>query len=236
MERLQSVLMLGDSILKGVQVDPATKKYITKNDMGQEALAADFALKMQNQSHFGATCVKGGRLLERILARQPGYDAVVMDFGGNDCDYAWAEIAADPAGDHVPHVPLAEFVERYRTMVRQIREAGMEPVLTTLPPLIPQRFFDWWCGGLDGDAIRGWMGDVCNIYAHQERYSHAVEEVAKSEGAALVDIRRAFLENGRIDSLMCEDGTHPNSAGQALIGQALREFFRQRQALAMGCA
>ena len=32
-------------------------------------------------------------------------------------------------------------------------------------------------------------------------------------------------------ALLCEDGTHPNSAGQALIGQAFRKFAEAQESL-----
>jgi hypothetical protein len=126
---------------------------------------------VKNGSHFGATVVKGERLLERLLERETPCDAVVMDFGGNDCDFRWDQVAADPEGDHRPNVPLPEFLQRYREMIARLRLHGITPVLTTLPPLEPERFFSWWCGKLDQAAVRRWLGSLTNIYAHQENYS-----------------------------------------------------------------
>ena len=76
-----------------------------------------------------------------------------MDFGGNDCDFRWAEIAAAPAAEHLPAVPLREFVGRYRSMIGKLRQRDIVPILTTLPPLEPELFFDWWCGRLDQGAV-----------------------------------------------------------------------------------
>jgi len=232
MEQRQ-VLVLGDSILKGVQVDPVTKKYVTRNDIGVSELEARFGLRIRNDSHFGATVDKGKRLLERLLNRQLSCDFLVMDFGGNDCNLRWDQVAADPAPgtEHLPSVPLAEFVERYRDMIRTVKAAGIKPILTTLPPLVPQRFFNWWCRGLDQRAIMNWLGDVNNIYAWQENYSRSVERLAAAEGVHLVDLRGAFLDHGHIEELMCEDGTHPNSAGQALITKAFQNFAQERELL-----
>lgn len=229
MEQQKQVLVLGDSILKGIQVDPETKKYVTRNNIDVSALETRFGLQVRNDSHFGATVEKGKRLLDRLLNRQMGCDYLVMDFGGNDCNLRWDEVAAEPTGEHLPSVPLAEFVERYREMVRTVKAAGIKPILTTLPPLVPQRFFNWWCRGLDQGAVMSWLGDVNNIYAWQENYSRSVERLAASEGVHLVDLRGAFLDHGHIEELMCEDGTHPNSAGQALITKAFRSFAEERE-------
>ena len=226
MKRVSQVQVLGDSILKGIQVEPSTGRYVTRNDIGIPDLERDFGLTIHNGSHFGATVVKGERLLDRLLERGTPCDAVVMDFGGNDCDFRWEQVAADPEGDHRPNVPLAEFLRRYREMITRLRLRGIIPVLTTLPPLEPERFFNWWCRELDQTAVRSWLGSINNIYAHQENYSRAVEQLARETQSPLVDIRGAFLAHGHLDQLLCEDGTHPNSAGQALIGQAFREFAR----------
>ena len=68
-----------------------------------------------------------------------------MDFGDNDCDFRWAE--------HLPAVPLPEFIRRYRSMIGKLRQRDIVPILTTLPPLEPELFFDWWCGRLDQGAV-----------------------------------------------------------------------------------
>ena len=224
MKHLTEIEIFGDSILKGIQPDRDTGKYVVRNDIDISGLSREFGLSVHNDSHFGSTVVKGGRLLDRMLDRGASWDAVVMDFGGNDCDFRWTEVAADPEGEHSPNVPPAEFLERYRTMVRKLKDRGIVPILTTLPPLEPRRFLDWWCQNLDKGAVERWMGEVSTIYTHQEHYSHLVERLSREEQVPLVDIRGAFLEHGRLGPLICEDGTHPNSAGQAVITCAFREF------------
>ena len=165
MKRVSHVQVLGDSILKGIQVDSATGRYVTRNDIGIPGLERDFGLTVKNGSHFGATVVKGGRLLDRLLEKETPCDVVVMDFGGNDCDFRWDQVAADPEGEHRPNVPLEEFLQRYREMIAQLRLHGITPVLTTLPPLEPERFFHWWCRDLDQAE------EVC-VYAKLPRGFH----------------------------------------------------------------
>ena len=164
----RQVTLLGDSILKGIQVDLGDRRYRTHNEINMEALESEFQLSIHNDAHFGATVRKGSRLLDRMLARKLPCDMMVMDFGGNDCDFRWKEIAEDPTGDHQPNVPLPEFVELYREMIRRVRSHGIRPILTNLPPLDSERFFNWWCGDLDKEAVMRWLGDVGNIYVWQE--------------------------------------------------------------------
>lgn len=220
-----TIELLGDSILKGIQVRPGTRQYTVKNDMGLDALAQRLGFSLRNDSHFGATAERGGRLLDRLLAKGQEWSAVVMDFGGNDCDFVWSEIAADPTGTHLPHLPPEQFFQRYQAMVRTLKEHNILPVLLTLPPLEPQLFFDWWCRELDRSAVLAWLGgSVRRIFTHQEAYSEAVALLAAQENVPLVDVRSEFLRRGDVGRFLCADGTHPNSAGQALIGQALDRF------------
>ena len=229
MEKWQVALM-GDSILKGIQMDPVTERYINKNDMELSTLEAEFDLSISNHSAFGADCHHGQKLLERLCRKNPETELVLMDFGGNDCNHDWAAVAQNPEKAHLPNVPLAEFLEVYRSLIREVRQRGMQPVLMTLPPLVPERFLPWWSRGLDLSAVERFVGCPSNIYAHQENYSRAVERLSREEGTPLVDLRASFLAYGHLEELMCLDGTHPNSRGQALIHNALEDFFRREQA------
>ena len=84
---------------------------------------------------------------------------VVLEYGGNDCDYDWAAISAHPQGIHQPHTPLPEFVRCCREMIRMLRARGILPIVMSLPPIDAQRYFDWFCRqGLDKPAVLRWLG------------------------------------------------------------------------------
>lgn len=230
MGKLSTIEVLGDSVLKGVQVNPANKRYYTKNDIDIPMLSEKFDIKVSNHSRFGCTVKKGKSILMNMLKKGFHCDAVVMDFGGNDCDFNWQEIATHPEGDFEPNAPLNHFIEDYREMIHLLKQHGIEPILTTLPPLEPQRFFDWWCQNLNKENVLKWLGSITRIYAHQENYSHHIAQLAREEKVLLVDIRGAFLQHGKISELICEDGTHPNSAGQKVITKAFYDFIIQKRA------
>jgi lysophospholipase L1-like esterase len=109
-------------------------------------------------------------------------------------------------------------------MVSKIKEKGIKPILATLPPIDPQRFFDWFSKGLNKENLMRWLGNVNAIYRFQEYYSHTVEEISKAAGTLLVDLRGAFLQNRIIEHLLCEDGIHPSTEGQKVITEALTQF------------
>ena len=50
---MRRILILGDSILKGIQVEPETQKYCTKNEIGFAEIGQRFGFEVQNRSHFG---------------------------------------------------------------------------------------------------------------------------------------------------------------------------------------
>ena len=69
MEQCRQVTLLGDSILKGIQVDLGSRRYRAQNEMDTAALESEFSLSIHNDAHFGATVRKGIRLLDRMVVR-----------------------------------------------------------------------------------------------------------------------------------------------------------------------
>ncbi|GHU22424.1 lipase/acylhydrolase [Spirochaetia bacterium] len=226
MEILRKVAIFGDSIFKGIQWDPETKRYSVKNCIDFGKMGTKHLLSIDNFSMFGCTINKGNMMLQRRLEKR-SFDIVVLEYGGNDCDFNWKEIAEKPYDKHIPHTPLTAFIDTYVKMIYLLKEKCIEPIIATLPPLEPQRFFDWFCKGLNKDNILKWLGTVNTIYRYQEKYSHAIEHIAHKTDTFLIDIRGAFLKHFRIDDLLCEDGTHPNSKGQKIITETFLNFSRK---------
>jgi lysophospholipase L1-like esterase len=183
-------------------------------------------LEIRNFSRLGCTISQGIALIEKRLKKEePLCDAVIIDYGGNDCDFKWQEIADCPDGEHLPNTPIDGFVNMYHKIIRMLNEKRIRPILTTLPPLYAQKFFDWFCKGLNKENVLKWLGSVETIYRWQEYYSRTVEKIAAETNTLLVDVRGAFLKHRRIEHLLCEDGTHPNTEGQKIITQAFLEFI-----------
>ncbi|MDR1539845.1 MAG: SGNH/GDSL hydrolase family protein [Clostridiales bacterium] len=225
MDTIRKVGVFGDSILKGIQLDSKTKKYCVKNCIDLEKIGEKHSVSIDNFSMFGCTIHKGSIMLQRRLEKR-AFDIVVLEYGGNDCDFNWKEISERPYDKHIPNTPLMVFIETYKNMINILRGKCIETIITTLPPLEPQRFFDWFCRDLNKDNILKWLGGVNTIYRFQEQYSHAIEYIAYETNTLLVDIRSAFLRNFRIDELLCEDGAHPNSYGHQVITDVFLNFSK----------
>ncbi|MGF7145591.1 lysophospholipase L1-like esterase [Anaerotaenia torta] len=226
LEQMIKIGVFGDSILKGIQINPVNKKYYVNNNIDADTLSRKYPIQIQNYSSFGCTVKKGSEQLKKRLEQDLGCDVIVMDYGGNDCDFNWKAISENPAGNHLPNTPIELFTEIYCGIIDTLKKKGIIPILTTLPPLEPQRFFDWFCGSLNKKNILTWLGDISTIYNHQESYSRVIEKIAMETQVPLIDLRGAFLKAGDVKELLCEDGTHPNTLGQKVIASSFDHFAK----------
>jgi lysophospholipase L1-like esterase len=210
-------------------LDPETKKYVLKNHIDFGKIENKHLVSISNFSMFGCTLYKGLSLLHRHLEKRR-FNIVLLEYGGNDCDFNWAKIAEAPHNNHTPNTPFTTFIDLYIKMIKQLRDKLIEPIITTLLPLEPQRFFDWFCTGLNKDNILKWLGTVNTIYRWQEKYSRAIERIGILTNTVVIDLRGAFLNQFKIDDLLCEDGVHPNTKGQGIITETFLKFSMESNA------
>lgn len=215
-------LVLGDSISKGITFDPLKKRYQQLKNSFVERIKSDLRLDIMNLSVFGATVEKGLKQLDRYRDRLTRGGVALLQFGGNDCNFNWADISRDPKAEHLPQVPLKNFIHLYERLIDTLRQQNFQPLLLNLPPLIQDRFFATISRDLDANAILNWLGGTTDsIFKWHKTYSNAVEQLAGKERIPLIDIRGAFLQHPARETLMCDDGMHPNAQGHALISQIL---------------
>lgn len=148
-------------------------------------------------------------------------DAAIIEFGGNDCDFNWKEISENPEKQHTPNTPLNVFSENLKFMISTLKSHGVTPILMTLVPLVPERYFKFISKNLNADNILKWLGDVGFLYRWHESYSSEIINIARSENCLLLDIRSRFLTEHNYQRFLCDDGIHPNIQGQ----QFMSNFF-----------
>ena len=223
----KDICIFGDSIGKGVILQSATSRYeIIK--MNIEKLFGRNKVNIKNYSMFGCTAAKALSQIKRHAGELTDYSSIFLEVGGNDCDFAWDEIAADPEKEHVPKTPLKEFKSLYQQIIEEIRGNGGNPIILTLPPLEPNRFFNWVSRGIDKDNILNWLGDVDMIYRWQEMYNIEVMLLATKMDVPIIDIRSAFLQRNRYWDLICSDGIHPNNDGYNLIYKTIGSQYQSQ--------
>lgn len=223
---LEKIVIWGDSLLKGVILEDG--RYSIFKDNCVARCADNLGVKIQNRARFGCTSAKGKEILKKDLREEQNISAAIIEFGGNDCDYRWEEVAADPNLDHHPNISLGEFENNMQQMIAALKERKIPVIMMSLPPIHSQRYFQWitrW--GLNSENIAQYLGnDLEYIYRHQERYSLALTRLAYENSCVLIDLRDAFLVRNFAE-LLCADGIHPNKKGQALMRDVFMTFAQK---------
>ena len=216
--KIKKVALFDDSILKGVVLDD-NNRYCFSKALDWERVENAFGVSIINKSRFGCEITKGQRIVNDFLLAGGGVDAAVLEYGGNDSDFAWGDVAASPFAVHLSRTGLVDFQQKLRTVVWQLQSKGIRVIMMSLPPLDAERYLDWISRGDEQrkDSIMSFLGDVSRIYRYQEIYSNAVTKIALENGCEFVDVRQEFLQSDSFRDLMCADGIHPNEKGQKVI-------------------
>lgn len=219
------VTIWGDSVMRGVIYNEVKDRYALLEENSADRAFRRLGLTLNNRARMGCTVTKGLAILKRDLQAGAVCDAALIEFGGNDCNYDWAAVAARPEEEHQPRTSLALFTASLKEMVEAVRMKGILPVMMTLPPIDAERYFRFFTrNGLNGENIRKWLGDIQHIYRWHERYNAAAARVAVECGCPLAGVREAFLGERNVGDLLCADGIHPNRKGHALMESVLESF------------
>jgi acyl-CoA thioesterase I len=215
----------GDSILKGVVFDEIRNSYQLLVDNCADLCRRKLGLNIINKSRFGCTIDKGIAILEKSLENSPGCDYILLEYGGNDCDFDCLAVAAHPDWLHQPHTLLLKFSQQLQLLIDLLRCNLIEPVLMSLPPISGDRYLDFLVKkGLNRQSLLSFLGDVQQIYRFQESYSLTITGLALRSQCHYVPIREAFLAEPKSPSLICADGIHPNEAGHQLMHQVFAQL------------
>jgi lysophospholipase L1-like esterase len=218
---IENVCIFGDSVAKGVIFDSVKNKYSLLKESFANIVQQSQSINISNYAKFGCTISMGNDILRRHEKQLSNFDFTFLEFGGNDCDYNWAEISDQPFKQHLAKTPLTQFREQYISLIERVKENGGIPVLFTLPPIDSKRYFQWVSKGLNGKNILAYLGSIDAIHAWQGLYSKAVTEIAATCKIPVIDIRSAFLEKQNYCEYLCEDGIHPNKKGHLLISSTI---------------
>lgn len=218
----EQIYIFGDSLAKGVVFDQVRQRYALLKESFVNLWCSHLGAAHKNYSKFGCTIDKGAQTVQVHRQELADADCVLLEFGGNDSDFDWGEVAAHPEAAHEPKTPLPEFSRQYSRLIEEVRGNAGNPVLLNLPPIDPQRYFAWISRDLDASAILRWLGgSEFYIYRWHEMYSVEIGKIAQMHSVPMIDIRSAFLARRDYASLLCEDGIHPNEAGHRLISETI---------------
>ena len=220
------ILIFGDSILKGVRYEDGSYQV---ERYWQQAFSEKFGVAIENYSRFGNTIGKAMQALRRACEKQAaGREIALLELGGNDCDYNWSEISANPEGVYHCRTIPEHFAADYREAISLLRNSGREPVALTLPPILPDRYLNFHCSkGASKENLLKWLGNVEDISMWQRTYSCLVRQIAREEHVRLIDLRLKYPTKARdLEPLIGPDGIHPSASGQKLIFDVLCDDAR----------
>ncbi len=218
------VCIYGDSLMKGT-VPSGLSRYRFTISQYLDRITETFSLKILNRAKFGAPITKGEALLKQDLARNITGRFALVEYGGNDCNFDWAAVSAQPDGEHQPKTPLKTFLDTLEQMADSLLQSGSQPVLMTLPPIDAEKYLNCICTDprCIKDRILHWLGDANMIYRYHEMYSSAIAGLAIRKDLPLVDVRSLFLDKHNYRDLISEDGIHLSEQGYNIMYSAFRE-------------
>lgn len=216
----------GDSISKGVIFDEVKGKYLILEGNYINLLKSKFNGIIRNTARFGNTIIRGiTKLKDDVVNNKP--DVVLLEYGGNDCDFNWDEVCSNPNAIHKPKTDFDTFESKLKETLNFLKNNNITSVVMTLPPLNADRYLKWISKNntLAETNILKWLGTVTKIYQWQEKYSSAVLKIAEDTNTKCIDIRGAFLQYPDFTKLLCLDGIHPNEFGHKIIANKIIDFI-----------
>jgi len=180
-------------------------------------------VEVTNCSIMGATVTTGTELIHKRLTAPASDTTVIFEYGGNDCDFRWADISNDPSGEYFPNTPLSNFVNLYEDCIKYAKDMGAKVHICNLVPLDSERYFKWISRNLSIDNILSWLGDTSMLYRWHEYYNRTAERIAEKYDCPLIDIRSPFLLSHNYANLLSDDGIHPTIEGHEVIDDLIIE-------------
>lgn len=209
---MKNIYVYGDSLLKATVPDANFHYHFRWQELLDGRGAGLPAIV--NRAKMGATVKKGETLVQHDLQRGIERGIALVGYGGNDSDFDWSAISQKPEDTHLPHTPLAQFVQTLERVTRSLLSHDVQPVLMTLPPIDAERYLDFICrNGRSRENITYWLGDIQCIYHYQEMYSAAIAKCAWKLHLPLIDIRSAFLPERDLHEMIAADGIHLTMKG-----------------------
>ena len=116
----EPICIIGDSITGGVVYLSDSAKYTHWKDSFVNLLGASLDTEMKNHSKFGCTSGAALKRLERYSKDIAACPNTLVMLGGNDSDFNWPAVAAEPEAPHDCNTPVKRFRECYNAVLDRI--------------------------------------------------------------------------------------------------------------------
>lgn len=218
MAQIKSIVVWGDSILKGI-ISSEDLKQIRPSSINALQIAGEkLGIEINNKSIYGAHILKLQQTQIRNFNKGISEVVALIESGTNDCDYDWNDVCSKPFSEITQKVPLSQFKKTLSEMIDSCRQHKITPVLVTAPELVVSNWIKYIAIGLDKEKINSFIENEPNkLLQNQEEYMQAFHQMAKEKNVQLIDIRSQFKKSPNSNLLMCKDGVHPNIEGHKFM-------------------
>jgi isoamyl acetate esterase len=217
------IVCFGDSITKGVTYIKGRLRIVKENypsilqNLFSESAAADVTVVNKGVFNDNSDLLVT-RLDRDVLSEEPDY--AIIGIGGNDCNFNWGEVAENPEKEHEATVPLDRYLDNVKNMVLRIKEGGITPVVLTLPPLDPVRYYKAISTAYD-KSISHWISICGGIEHWHGLYNRSLNNLIEELDVFKIDIRTAIKNAGDLSALISDDGIHLTREGYKEMSGAI---------------
>lgn len=221
------IVCFGDSLTRGVTFVKGRLKILKNNypKILQELFLSnnkgesDEDIQIMNKGVFNDNSdLLITRLDRDVIQEKPDY--VIIEIGGNDCDFAWKEVAENPTDKHEATVPVERYINNLKSIIIKVKDAGITPILSTLPPLDPVRYYERITESFSSQ-VSDWICKVGGIEHWHSSYNRALKNMAEELDIISIDVRSAIKWAGDFKDLISDDGIHLTENGYKVFAEEI---------------
>lgn len=216
------IVCFGDSLTRGVSFVKGRLRILKENypntlqqlfsENNKEVSVVNKGVFNDNSHHLLE------RLEKDVIMERPQY--VIIEIGGNDCNFKWKEVAEKPWEEHKAIVPMNQYIENIKSIITNLKEHQITPVIATLPPLDPVRYYKN-ISDKYSPSISHWISEVGGIDYWHGLYNRNLNRLAEECSTLKVDVRSALKKAGDLVEFISDDGIHLTAAGYKVLGEEI---------------
>lgn len=217
------IVCFGDSLTRGVSYVKGRIRILKENYplLLQQFFSSDdsYTVSVVNKGVFNDDSdLLIQRLNKDVILEKPDY--IILEIGGNDCNFKWEEVAAHPENEHTAIVPIDRYIDNVKAIVNNLIEAGITPVVLTLPPLDPVRYYKF-ISEKYGKSISHWISAVGGIEHWHSLYNRSLKQLTEQLDVITIDVRTALKQAGDFSKLISDDGIHLTADGYKELAKTI---------------
>lgn len=223
----KKICLYGDSVAEGIIYDSCKNKFVKSNYSFIKKFCSENNYELEDNSRFGCTLRKAIPAIRKDIETLKKYTAVVLMFGGNDCNFDWMEVAKHPAVHHQSTTLPDDFYNEYLLLINDLTRRNIKVILLNMIPVVGKTYFRF-IGNLYGiKGIKEFLLGPETIEHYNEMFNCLIYKVARAADVSLIDIRSCLLSKKNLQEYYCSDGIHPNMLGYETLYQATKDQLKK---------